>query len=235
MRNLKATAEKQMTVGQAYDAQVSELADMISSVFLVHHGSNLQTFKSLDVGLVLTAAEASLAAFFSDVEKYIKGTFDLVTNLPSELAGLPADIANAAAPENQPDATQLTNVTYLMQAFNQLVSDLEDPIAVSGSGSVFSYAPCFVSIAPGGVQVGATGVNIGPALAVITPEGVNIQPQGLNIQPVLITIFPVGVNVQPQGLNIAPALIAVTPGRVSINPQGGSIGPALISVSAAQP
>jgi len=38
-----------------------------------------------------------------------------------------------------------------MQAFNQLVSDLEDPIAVSGSGSVFSYAPCFVSIAPGGM------------------------------------------------------------------------------------
>jgi len=57
------------------------------------------------------------------------------------------------------------------------------------------------SLADAGVQVGATGVNIGPALAVITPEGVNIQPQGLNIQPVLITIFPVGVNVQPQVIN----------------------------------
>lgn len=61
-----------------------------------------------------------------------------------------AQISDAAALSNQPDASKLTDPAYLMQSFNQLVSDLEDPIAVAGSGAVFSYAPCFVNTAPGG-------------------------------------------------------------------------------------
>ncbi|EIE26085.1 hypothetical protein COCSUDRAFT_32478 [Coccomyxa subellipsoidea C-169] len=235
MRNLQAKSENVLTVEQAYNDQVDQLAEMISSVFMVHHGSNLQAFQSLNVSQVVLAAEMGLVAFFESVENYIKGTIGLVTNLPENLAGLPKNISDALAPENQPDATQLANTTYLMEQFEELVAGLENPAAIAGSGAVFSYAPCFVNFAPAAVGVSATGISIAPSLAVITPEGVNIQPQGLNIQPVLITIFPVGVNVQPQGLNIAPALIAVTPGRVSINPQGGTIGPALISVSAEQP
>ena len=57
-------------------------------------------------------------------------------------------------------------------------------LQVVGGGSVFSYAPCFVNLAPAAVSAFATGVSVAPSLAVITPEGVNIQPQGLNIQPV---------------------------------------------------
>ena len=61
-------------------------------------------------------------------------------------------IADAAAPENQPDLTQLGNTTYLMNAFEKLVADLEDPIAVAGSGAVFSYSPCFINVAPSGAR-----------------------------------------------------------------------------------
>ena len=93
-------------------------------------------------------------------------------------------LATSFDPANQPDPTQLFNSTYLMEQFDTLVTGLEHPTAVSGGGAVFSYNPCFVNVAPGGVQAFATGVNIAPSLAVITPEGVNIQPQGLNIQPV---------------------------------------------------
>ncbi len=57
-------------------------------------------------------------------------------------------------------------------------------LQVVGGGSVFSYAPCFVNLAPAAVSAFATGISVAPSLAVITPEGVNIQPQGLNIQPV---------------------------------------------------
>ncbi|CAL5218764.1 g482 [Coccomyxa viridis] len=231
---LQAKTGEAKTVQEVYEAQVDQLADMISTVFMVHSGSNLQTFSHLNTSLVVTAAEMACQTFFSQVELYIQGTFDLVKNLPEEFKELPGDIQSALAPENQPDYTQLKNETYLMQSFEQLVGALEAPFGVVGGGAVFSYAPCFVNLAPAAVSAFATGISVAPSLAVITPEGVNIQPQGLNIQPVLVTIFPVGVNVQPQGLNISPALIAVTPGRVSINPQGGSIGPALISVAAAQ-
>ena len=61
-----------------------------------------------------------------------------------------AQISDALAPENQPDATQLANTTYLMEQFQNLVTGLENPLAVSGGGSVFSYAPCFVNFAPAG-------------------------------------------------------------------------------------
>ena len=57
-------------------------------------------------------------------------------------------------------------------------------LQVVGGGAVFSYAPCFVNLAPAAVSAFATGISVAPSLAVITPEGVNIQPQGLNIQPV---------------------------------------------------
>ena len=64
-----------------------------------------------------------------------------------------AQIANAADPANQPDPTQLANATYLQESFETLVEGLEHPTAIGGSGAVFSYSPCYVNIAPGGVQV----------------------------------------------------------------------------------
>ena len=57
-------------------------------------------------------------------------------------------------------------------------------LQLTAGGSIFSYAPCFVNLAPAAIAASAIGVNIAPSLAVITPEGINIQPQGLNIQPV---------------------------------------------------
>lgn len=39
-------------------------------------------------------------------------------------------ITTALAPENQPDYTQLNNGTYLMQSFEKLINDLENPIGV---------------------------------------------------------------------------------------------------------
>lgn len=213
--------------------QVDQLADMISTVFMVHSGSNLENFSHLNTSLIVTAAEMAMMNFFSQTKAYIEGTFELVKNLPSEIQQLPGDIQTALEPSNQPDLNNLHNATYLMDSFETLISQLEAPTGIAGSGSVFSYSPCFASLAPAAISAVATGVSVAANLINITPEGVNIQPQGLDIQPVLISIFPVGVNVQPQGLNIAPALIAVTPGRVSINPQGGTIGPALISVAAA--
>lgn len=59
-------------------------------------------------------------------------------------------IADAANPANQPDPTQLFNATYLYQSWQKLINDLENPIAVAGGGSVFSYAPCYVNLAPAG-------------------------------------------------------------------------------------
>ena len=76
----------------AVDIQVDELAEMISTVFMVHHGTNLQTFKSLNDSLVIQAAELSVQTFFTQVENYIKGTVGLVTNLPAELGGLPKNV-----------------------------------------------------------------------------------------------------------------------------------------------
>ncbi len=61
-RNLHAKSEKAISLEQAYEAQVNELADMISTVFLVHHGSNLQSFKSLNISSVLLAAELGLTS-----------------------------------------------------------------------------------------------------------------------------------------------------------------------------
>ena len=48
-------------------AQVDQLADMLSSVFLVHSGSNLQTFPTLNVTDVILATEMSIEAFFQQV------------------------------------------------------------------------------------------------------------------------------------------------------------------------
>lgn len=76
----------------AVGVQVDELAEMISTVFMVHHGTNLQTFKSLNISLVIQAAELGVQNFFMQVENYIKGTVGLVTNLPAELAGLPKNV-----------------------------------------------------------------------------------------------------------------------------------------------
>ncbi|CAK0773972.1 hypothetical protein CVIRNUC_004121 [Coccomyxa viridis] len=229
--SMQAKTGDAKTVQEAYDEQVDQLADMISTVFMVHSGTNLETFSHLNKSLVITAAEIALHNFFNQTKEYIVGTFELLKEIPQDIKGLPQNISDAIA--STPDPNQLKNHTYLMESFENLVAGLEAPFGIVGSGSIFSYAPCFVNLAPAAISAFATGVSVAPSLAVITPEGVNIQPQGLNIQPVLVTIFPVGVNVQPQGLNIAPALIAVTPGRVSINPQGGTIGPALISVAAA--
>jgi hypothetical protein len=76
----------------AVGVQVDELAEMISTVFMVHHGTNLQTFKSLNISLIIQAAELGVQNFFMQVENYIKGTVGLVTNLPAELAGLPKNV-----------------------------------------------------------------------------------------------------------------------------------------------
>lgn len=65
---------------------------MISSVFMLHSGSNLQTFNHLNVSAVVLAAELSLQSFFIQVAEYIKGTVELVTTLPSELAALPQQV-----------------------------------------------------------------------------------------------------------------------------------------------
>lgn len=48
-------------------AQVDELAEMISSVFLVHSGSNLQAFPTLNVTDVILATEMSIESFFQQV------------------------------------------------------------------------------------------------------------------------------------------------------------------------
>ena len=81
-----------MVLLTAVVSQVDQLADMISTVFMVHHGTNLQSFQSLNVSLIVQSAELGLQAFFMQVEEYIKGTIGLVTNLPEELAGLPKNV-----------------------------------------------------------------------------------------------------------------------------------------------
>ena len=48
-------------------AQVDQLADMLSSVFLVHSGSNLQAFPTLNVTDVILATELSIHTFFQQV------------------------------------------------------------------------------------------------------------------------------------------------------------------------
>ena len=45
--------------------QVDQLADMISTVFMVHSGSNLETFSHLNTSLVITAAEMASQNFFT--------------------------------------------------------------------------------------------------------------------------------------------------------------------------
>ena len=47
--------------------QVDQLADMISTVFMVHSGTNLETFSHLNKSLVITAAEIALHNFFNQV------------------------------------------------------------------------------------------------------------------------------------------------------------------------
>lgn len=47
--------------------QVDQLADMISTVFMVHSGSNLQSFSHLNTSLVVTAAELACNNFFMQV------------------------------------------------------------------------------------------------------------------------------------------------------------------------
>jgi hypothetical protein len=74
------------------NTQVDQLADMISSVFMLHSGSNLQTFAHLDTDKVIRAAEYSIHTFFEQVKGYIEGTVDLVKNLPEEIAGLPKNV-----------------------------------------------------------------------------------------------------------------------------------------------
>ncbi|CAK0783885.1 hypothetical protein CVIRNUC_007085 [Coccomyxa viridis] len=227
-----ASAQPEQTSRQLYDSQVDQLADMVAAVFMVHSASQLDVFDHLNTSHAITAAELAVDLFWKQVEGYVNGTFNLVRDLPEELAALPKNVSDAAASQ-QDHMAQAGNSTYLMESFNKLVHDLEEPLGISGGGSVFSYNPCFVNMAPAGISLSATGVNIGAPLVGISPAGISINPQGLNIQPTLISVSPVGVNVSPQGLNIAPALIAVSPGRVSINPQGGNIGGSLISVSAA--
>jgi hypothetical protein len=63
---------------------------------------------------------------------------------------LHVQITNAALPSNQPDATQLFNSTYLLSTFEGLLSSLEAPILLAEGTSVFSYAPCYVNVDPGG-------------------------------------------------------------------------------------
>lgn len=46
-------------------AQVDQLADMISTVFMVHSGSNLENFSHLNTSLIVTAAEMAMMNFFS--------------------------------------------------------------------------------------------------------------------------------------------------------------------------
>ena len=53
-------------------------------------------------------------------------------------------------------------------------------LQIAGSGSVFSYSPCFASLAPAAINAFAAGVSVAANLINITPEGVNIQPQGLD-------------------------------------------------------
>ena len=59
-------------------------------------------------------------------------------------------ISDALAPENQPDYKQLGNTTYLMEQYEKLVAGLENPLAIAGGGSVFSYSPCFINFDPAG-------------------------------------------------------------------------------------
>jgi hypothetical protein len=46
--------------------QVDQLADMISTVFMVHSGSNLENFSHLNTSLIVTAAEMALVKFFNE-------------------------------------------------------------------------------------------------------------------------------------------------------------------------
>lgn len=67
---------------------------------------------------------------------------------------------------------------------NMVLKGLPAVVQISGSGSVFSYSPCFVNASPAGISLSATGVNIGAPLVGISPAGTSINSQGLNIQPV---------------------------------------------------
>ena len=55
------------TMSRCMPAQVDQLADMISTVFMVHSGTNLETFSHLNKSLVITAAEIALHNFFNQV------------------------------------------------------------------------------------------------------------------------------------------------------------------------
>ena len=45
--------------------QVDQLADMVSTVFMVHSGSNLENFSHLNTSLIITAAELASQNFFT--------------------------------------------------------------------------------------------------------------------------------------------------------------------------
>ena len=57
--------------------QVDQLADMISTVFMVHSGTNLETFSHLNKSLVITAAEIALHNFFNQVMRPVPVTCSL--------------------------------------------------------------------------------------------------------------------------------------------------------------
>ncbi|CAK0745600.1 hypothetical protein CVIRNUC_001631 [Coccomyxa viridis] len=218
--------------GNQQSSQVDQLADMVSAVFMVHSATQLDIYDHLNTSHAITAAELAVDLFWKQVEGYVNGTFDLIKDLPIEVSGLPKNVSDAVASQQQ-SLSQADNSTYLMESFHKLVHDLEEPLGISGGGSVFSYSPCFVNAPPAGINIGATGINVGAPLVGISPTGISINPTALNIQPTLISVSPTGVNVSPQGLNIAPALIAVAPGRVSVNPQGANIGVSLDCSAAA--
>lgn len=57
-------------------------------------------------------------------------------------------ISDAAALSNQPDLTQLGNTTYLMEAFEKLVNDLENPILLLPAVAQCSHTPLASSTLP---------------------------------------------------------------------------------------
>ena len=60
--------------------QVDQLADMISTVFMVHSGTNLETFSHLNKSLVITAAEIALHNFFNQVTRAAPAPCSLISS-----------------------------------------------------------------------------------------------------------------------------------------------------------
>ena len=117
---------------------------------------------------------------------------------------------------------------------------------MSGPNAI-TYAPCFASVAPTGVGISASILNVIPALFSVTPTGkhpaasVRFTAPGPKLcacpnkafyhvrqrSAMSLHLTPrqtrAGVGIAPQGVNIQPSIIYISPYGVNVSPQGAAL------------